>query len=351
VLKSYDNKSTNLYNIYNSLSFSDFSNLSALLFEYYLTERLIDLGNESASTWSRLLPTYVIDASIFKIWLKKPDNEFFAKFFSGQTGKTEYGYKITLGGMTIGKTFYPITFYVTPKRFTDAEVAQVILQDMDRIVKKIGIVNNLKFGRFYLSCDSGYSNADLNQYAESLNIIPICVPKKNHLIKFDDAKMNIQQFIENVFTPEEAKHKASEPDKPFYIRKRVYYNCQKRDVIILIFRLKDSNKVSVIYTTELSIKAKTLRHHWFVRTLIEQFFRFCKHTLQFAISTYSSVDDFLKKTCLFFLKALFCSVVRDKVRRKKNMKNITFGTIRALVSTRRIGEQWLQNLISLEEPF
>ena len=65
--------------------------------------------------------------------------------------------------------------------------------------------------------------------------------------------------------------------------------------------------------------------------------------------TYSKVDDFLKKTCLFFFKALFCNLIRDMLRKRKGMRKITFGTIRAYVSKDRIGEEWLLNLMNLKD--
>jgi len=353
VLKAYNKKSTSLYAIYNSLSFGDFSTMTAMLFEHYISERLVDLGGESNSTWSRLSPTYIIDASIFRTWLKKPENEFFDKFFSGQTGKPEYGYKITLGGMAIGDTFYPLSFYVSSKKHTDSEIAQILLYDMHRVIKQIEMDNNLKFGQLYLSVDCGYSHPDLFEYAEKLKIIPISVPKKNHLFEIDGKNTNLTDFIDNVFIPKEEKYYSEngKETQPFTLRIRAIYKCRKTEVVLLFFRLAKSDNVSVVYSTDLDIKAKTLRHHWFQRTHIEQFFRFCKHTLELATSTYSSVDDFLKKICLFFLKALFCTIIRNAVRRKKGMKKITFGTIRSLVTTRRIGEQWLIDLMNLDTSF
>ena len=84
VLTAYGIKSSNFYNLYNKLSFADITNLSAYLFEHYVSESLIKLGTQNESTWSREKPTYVIDANIFKTWIEQVDSEFFDKFFSGQ---------------------------------------------------------------------------------------------------------------------------------------------------------------------------------------------------------------------------------------------------------------------------
>ena len=73
----------------------------------------------------------------------------------------------------------------------------------------------------------------------------------------------------------------------------------------LFFRLKGSTKVSIIFSSNLAIKAKTLRRKWFQRTRIEQFFRRVKHTLKIQESTADTSATFFKKVALFFLKAVF----------------------------------------------
>ncbi|MCK5538334.1 MAG: hypothetical protein KAI79_16020 [Bacteroidales bacterium] len=353
VLKSYQNTSSNLYGVYNILSYRDFSEISAMLMEHFVSERLKDIGLKGESTWSRLKPTYIIDASIFKIWLQNPDNEFFDKFFSRQTRKGEYGYKITLGGIAIDDTFYPVSFYVSSKAHTDAQIAEIIMYDMHRLTQKIKYEHNLTFGQWYLSVDSGYSDPNLLAYATEIDVIPICVPVKAHKFEIDNLNINLKEYIDKYYIPQEEEYyqKNKTDPKPFVLRKKAYYKCRNCTVILLFFRLTDSKKVSVIYTTDTNVKAKTLRRSWFKRTQIEQFFRFCKHILDFAASTYSNVNDFLKKVCLFFIKALFCNEVRNEFRKIRGMKKITFGTIRAYVRTNRTGEQWLINLMNLQEPF
>ncbi len=354
VLTAYGIKSSNFYNLYNKLSFADITNLSASLFEYYVSEPLIKLGKQSESTWSRQKSTYVIDASIFKTWLKQADSELFDKFFSGQTKKAEYGYKLTLGGIVISDTFYPLVFFITPKKTTDSEVAQIILSILHQFTQKLEKQHELSFGKWFLSVDSGYSDSDLIVLSQKYEIEMICVPVKSHLFEIDGQSINLKNYIIQQFLEQEQEYyKKNDPETapPFTMRKKAKYKCRNMNVILLIFRLAGSKKVSVVYTTDLNIKAKTLRRHWFQRTYIEQFFRICKHSLKIAASTYSSVDDFIRKICLFFLKAVFILQIRNACRRYKGMKNITFGTIRLLVSKNKIGHTYLLRLLKLQDPF
>ena len=350
VLTAYGIKSSNFYRLYNQLSFADITNLSANLFEHYVSEPLIKIGKQSGSTWSRKKATFVIDASIFKTWLKGADSEYYSKFFSGQTGKAEYGYKLTLGGIAFDDTFYPVVFFIASKKFTDSEVAQTILPILHQFTQKLEKQHSLSFGKWYLSVDSGYSHPDLISLSQELDIEMICVPTKSHLFKIDDKFINLKNYITQEFLEQEQeyyKKNDRETAPPFTMRKNAMYKCRDMDVILLFFRLAGSNKVSVIYTTDLNIKAKTLRRHWFQRTYIEQFFRICKHSLKISASTYSGVDDFIRKICLFFLKAIFTLQIRNACRKHKGMKIITFGTISLLVSKNKIGHDYLLQLLNL----
>jgi len=350
VLTAYGIKSSNFYRLYNQLSFTDITNLSSYLFEHYASEPLVKLGKQSESSWSRQSATYVIDAGIFKTWLKEADSEFFDKFFSGQTGKAEYAYKLTLGGIAIGDTFYPLVFFIASKKFTDSEVAQTILPILHRFTEKLKKQHKLSFGKWYLSVDSGYSHPDLTSLSQELDIEAICVLSKSHLFEINGKSINLKNYITQEFMEQEQEYYSKNDPKtatPFTMRIKAKYKCRDIEVILLFFRLANSNKVSVIYTTHLNIKAKTLRHHWFQRTYIEQFFRFCKHSLKIAASTYSGVDDFIRKICLFFLKAVFALQIRNASRKRKGMKNITFGTICLIVSKNKIEHDYLLQLLNL----
>jgi hypothetical protein len=104
------------------------------------------------------------------------------------------------------------------------------------------------------------------------NLIYISVLNKNRIIIINNKKINSKKHIETVFLKKEKqdqekeKHLKKEEKTPFNLRIKVFYQCQKREVIFLFFRLNGSNKVSVIYTPNLTIFAKTLRRHWFNRT-------------------------------------------------------------------------------------
>jgi len=339
-------KSTKLYDVFNMLSFKDLTNISAELFVYFVKNELIKLGKQHSSSWSRANITIVIDSSIYKQWLTDRDNDFFTKFYSGQTGKVEYGYRLTVGGIVVKETFYPLVFYIATKSFTDSEVAQVILPQIIQVIDNLADENNLTFGQLYLSIDNGFNEIDLIELSEKYKVILICVPKKNHFFVIDDQELKLSQYIEKEFIQAETDYYKNNPnnEEPFYLRIKAFYRSKDIEVVLLFFRLNGSNKISVIYSTNLDIKAKTLRRHWFQRTLIEQFFRFSKHTLHFAQSHSKNADEFIENICVNFLKVSICLSMRNQMRKHKNCKKITFGTIRLLVSTYRVGEE---NLISL----
>ena len=353
VLTAYGIKSSNFYRLYNKLSYKDLTNLSAYLFQNYVAEPLIKLGEQSESSWSRHKPTYVIDASIFKIWLKDTNSKLFECFFSGQTKRGEWGFKITLAGISIDDTFYPIAFSVSAKGIKDYELAKITLEIIHKLTEELKKQHNLKFGKWYLSVDSGYSSDELIAYTKELNIDIICVPKKNQLIKINGNFINLNKFIAEVFIKKEEIYYSKNDKKnakPFTMRVKAFYKCRNIVVVLLFFRLAGSNKISIIYTNDLIIKEKTLRHHWFQRTHIEQFFRFCKHTLKIQESTYSTAEDFIRKICLFFVKAIFLTKIKNECRRHKGLKNITFGTIRLVVSKNKIREDYIEKLLKLEDP-
>lgn len=354
VLIAYGIKSSNFYRLYNKLSYKDLTNLSACLFQDYAKEPLIKLGQQSESSWSRHRATYVIDASIFKIWLKEADSELYNTYFSGQTKKAEYGFKLTLAGIAIDDTFYPISFCVSHKKIKDHELAKITLDIVHKFTEDLKKTHNLKFGKWYLSVDSGYSSDELIAYVEELCIEIICVPKKNQLFKIGKNSISFKKFIKEIFLKKEEeyyKKNDKETSRPFTMRVKGFYKCRNKEVVFLFFRLKDSKKVSIIYTTDLNIKEKTLRRHWFQRTHIEQFFRFCKHTLKIQESTYSTLDDFIRKVCLFFIKAIFVTKIKNECRKRKGLKNITFGTIRLIVSKNKIRENYILKLLRLQDPF
>ena len=120
-----------------------------------------------------------------------------------------------------------------------------------------------------------------------------------------------------------------------------------KSVILLLFRLKNSNKVSVVFTTDLKAKAITIRRHWFTRTSIEQFFRLMKTTLKVQESKSENYQGFIKKFSLTCFKACFVLDLRNRVRAKvKGMKKATWVDIRRILSL-NLGTQWLENLMKI----
>jgi len=351
ILISRGIQSTKLYDVFNSLSYKDLTNLSAELLVQFAGEELVKLGNQDPSSWSRANVTMVIDNSIYKQWLTDKDNEFFDKFFSGQTSKVEYGYRLTVGGLAINETFYPLVFFIASKKFTDSEVAQLVLSTIKEILYDFATKHKLTFGRFYLSIDNGFNDVDLIELSEKYKVIPICVPKKNQIFIIDNQEVRIDKYIEDKYITAENEYYKNNHTECFYLRVKAFYRAKNKDVVLLIFRLKDSNKISVIYSTNLNIKAKTLRHHWFQRTLIEQFFRFSKHTLQFAQSHSKNAEEFIDKICINYLKISICLSIRNKMRKYNEFKKITFGTIRLLVTTEQMCKDDLNSLLHLDIAF
>ena len=99
-------------------------------------------------------------------------------------------------------------------------------------------------------------------------IYPILgIPKRFEKRQINDQIYKIDQYIEKVFiVKEQAYLKKSEDNpaltqKPFYQRVRATYCNQNREIVLLFFRFNGSKKVSIIYSHNKTIFAKTLRHH------------------------------------------------------------------------------------------
>jgi hypothetical protein len=77
------------------------------LFAQILSDKLRDLSTKSASTWSRMEVTAVLDDSIFRQWLAgMVDDEFYKLWFSGQFGRTVFGFKVLTFGLVIDGFFF-----------------------------------------------------------------------------------------------------------------------------------------------------------------------------------------------------------------------------------------------------
>lgn len=164
------------------------------------------------------------------------------------------------------------------------------------------------------------------------------MPKKNHLITFNQQDLNIATFIETVFLPAEAKHEAAQKNKkkeektPFLMRKRCFYKVLGKEVTLIAFRLNGSKKVSVVYASNENIMSKSLRRHWFQRTQIEQFFRLIKHTLKIAEAKTTNKEQFENKVFRFVFIALHAQLFTRFIRKKiKQCKKYGFEQIRRAI--------------------
>lgn len=342
-------KSNNYTKIWQKLSHKQVYDLFVMGSRQLFSKEFTKLLAQSESSQSRAEITIVGDDSVFKQWLKNVENDpFYGKFFSGQFQKTVYGYCVSLVGVVLHDTFYPLSFSLVPK--AQAKTAENKVKDLERkerkksliqLEKGIKEVQNLlvqlskdckqELPTLYLSIDSGFNNKELLDFCEKLELIGICVANGNEVLFYKDKKMNFKALMDTVFlNAEKAFYKdKSNENKPFSLRLKVYYQKLKRFVTILIFRFNGSKKLTVIFTYNKNILAKTLRRRFFQRTQIEQFFRMVKHTL--GISQSKSVDykSFIKKVAIFFLKAIFAFSFRNYCRKHfRRFKKFSFYKLR-----------------------
>jgi hypothetical protein len=319
-------------------------------------QQVVATASKSESTWSRAEVTVVFDDSIFKQWLKEePIGLFFAKYFSGQVNATVYGLRITLCGICIGDTFYPIQFHLSQKGEDTKLVGRNLLAELHGSLHAWSLKHNLVYPNLFLSVDSGFDCVELLDLCETLSkvlpIEPICVPTKSHLFKTKGFSGNFQKLIEKLFLPQEEAYlekcrKEQIQPEPFFLRVRGVYSNKGREVTLLVFRLNGSKKVSLIYTTDKDIKAKTLRRRWFQRTLIEQFFRFLKDTLKIQKSKATNHVKFERKLWIYLFKAIQCQLFRNYCRRNfRALKGWAFTRLQQRISFEGIQKQLLLDIL------
>lgn len=291
-----------------------------------LKEELLRLGHQSDSTWSRSEVTMVIDGSIFRQWLKEGDDSgHWGKYFSGQFGCGVPGFRVVLCGMVIKGIFYPFCLKLGAKNQQESAIACGLFKQAHGHLAAWESKYDLNFPNLYLSVDNGFESLELYQCCEALRpklcIHPIFVPRKNDSVMFNGSSVRIEEMMAH-FEVLEAEYLKTRTDadkkseaKPFTCCVKVW--CKKIDaeVVILFFRLAKSKKVSVIYTTDLNIKVKTLRRRWFQRTQIEQFFRLIKDTLKIQQSKSSDKEGFEQKIFYFVFIALQCQKFRNYCRK------------------------------------
>jgi hypothetical protein len=285
------------------------------------------------------------------MWLKNmPQGDSYAKFFSGQIKRTVYGFRVTLIGINIGKDFHPLYFQIVPKKGDTKKVALNLLKKVRGIFLELSEKQGFSYPNLYLSVDSGFTYDKLIAYCERHDIGFIGVPKKTNVFKFKDINMNLKTFIEEQFLPKEQAYKEDmqrkgATEKPFVLRMKAHYKAQDREVILLFFRLNGSNKVTVIFCSDLEVMKKTLRRRFFQRTKIELFFRFLKETLKIQKSKSERYGDFVKKLSLCILKAVFCLRLQNFFRKKRKFKGWSFYKIRQHIIYQKVDKTILTDLI------
>ena len=269
-----------------------------LLYEYVFENQVVDLlkkmASKDSSIWSKKRVTAILDDSIFRQWLSEVarESDYFGCFFSGQYNCPTLGFKVVCFGLYIDEIFYPLFFDFVRKRAKadkrePIEIAKKLVTRWGKLQAKLA-KEDILLPAIHFSCDNGYSDVSLSEECNKKgnNLIYISVPKKNHSITINNKKTNLNEYIKDVFLKkekqhqEQQKHLKEEEKTPFTLRIKALYPSQKREVIFLFFRLNGSTKVSVIYSPNLTIFAKTGRRHWFNRTYIEQFFKTLKHVLK-----------------------------------------------------------------------
>lgn len=335
ILSALHIKSNNLHKIWRDATYQQVQSFVKHFGEDNFKTHLLALAKKDDSAWSRAQVTIIADDSIFRQWLKNmPKGEQFAKFFSGQYHKTVYGFRVSLVGVALGDTFYPLYFLVVPKGECSKKAALKSLKKAHQLIEKTLEQQELSPPNLTFSVDSGFTDKELIAYCETKDIRFVGVPKKNNKFQIGRYDLNLKDYIEKVFLKKEQQYLAEckakniEP-QPFCLRKKGTYQALGRTVTLLFFRLKDSKKVSVIFCNDLEISAKFMRRRFFQRTKIEQFFRLLKDTLK--IQQTKSVDaaSFIKKlaTCIF--KAIVCQNFRNYCNKKfKDFKKWAFTKLR-----------------------
>jgi hypothetical protein len=314
------------------------------LLQASLKRALEKLMGKSGSTWSRASPVIVIDDSIFRQWL------------GSMKGGEHFGrYRVTLCGLSIGDTFYPAALRLTTKKDDTKQVACDLLAEAHLLISEVSDAEGMRVGKLYLSVDNGFESDLLRQKCEKLSqkvpIFPVFVPKSNSTISVCGIEMKVGEAAK-AFEDMDKKHleqqseAGSEKPDPFVLRIHAHVKKINAEAVMLFFRLKGSKKVSVIYTTDTNIKAKTLRRRWFQRTHIEQFFRIMKDTIKIQQSTNTDKDGFERKLFIGVFKALHCQLFRNHCRKiSKLFRKWGFARLRQRITHEGIEKEWFEHIV------
>jgi hypothetical protein len=357
ILTLYGIKSNKYSKIWQKLSHKQVYDLFVLGSRQHFKDAFSKLLKQSESSQSRAEITIVGDDSIFKQWLKGRENEenseFYGKFFSGQYKTTVYGFCVSVIGVVLYGTFYPLSFSLVGKSViksvksnksdskdtvTSAKQRKKSLVQLEKQIKEVvSFLTDLSealgviLPQLYISIDSGFNDKLLLDLCDWLNLIAISVVKMNENVVYKDKTMNFATLRDTVFLRAERRfyRDKSNEGKPFSLRLSLFYKKLNRTVTVLIFRFNGSDKITIIFCYDAFIKAKTLRRRFFQRTQIEQFFRMLKHTLKISQSKSDDTHSFIKKLAIFFLKAIFAFAFRDYCRKHfRRFKNDSFYKLR-----------------------
>jgi hypothetical protein len=372
ILQKFNIKSNrqqiNYKKICKSLTVSKLRSIFEYIFEHEISKELIALAQKDKSNWSREFVTVVLDDSVFKQWLdqrlvNQGLDQYYGKYFSGQFGTSVYGYKVVTLGVSINGIFYPLYFDFAKKgqKSTSKPIENPYRATAvaEKLIKKWGILvekfkkAGTKLPELHLSCDSGYNDANLAQSCKNNYLIYISVPKKSHSIEFDGKKRKLSELIEKDFKTLEKQHQQKQQNLPntektvFNWRFRAKYLSKNEEVTFLAFRLNGSKKVSIIFSPDKNIFAKTLRRHWFQRTYIEQFFKLLKHVLLIQEARVTNKEDFEIKLLRFAFVGWHAQKLVKYVRRQlKDFAKKGFITIQRILSSDEDTLDILQTLVA-----
>jgi hypothetical protein len=332
----YKKIKSNLYgikynNILSNISHQYFIGLFESVFTHNIRVILKEMSEKDPSIWSKKLVTVILDDSIFKQWIAGllGTDKHYGCFYSGQFNSTVYGFKVVCLGLSIEGEFHPLFLGFVPRKIADKQGKNTALKARDiaeQLVEKWGRFvsecqnEGISLPKFHLSCDNGYSDVKLSETCEKNNLIYISVPKKSHNFTIHGETNKLAHFITK-FEEFEKKHiekfeRDNQKIPPYRWRVRGDYKSQNRAVVLLFFRLNKSDKVSVIYSTETNIFAKTLRHHWFDRTYVEQFFKLLKYSMKIQNTIVQTKEGFEKKLYQFMFLGFYLQFFVRYIRKR-----------------------------------
>jgi hypothetical protein len=353
----------NYKKLYKKLTINKIRLLYEYVFKIQVVHLLKEMASKDSSIWSKKRVTAVLDDSVFRQWLSElgRESDYFGSFFSGQYRATTLGFKVVCFGLYIDDIFYPLFFdFVRKKGKADKkepiQIAKKLVNRWGKLRKQLAKENSA-LPAIHFSCDSGYSDISLSEECakKENNLLYISVPKKSHIVYINNKKTKLNEYINTTFLAKEKKHQEEqrhlkeEEKTPFTLRLKAFYQCQKREVVLLFFRVNGSKKVSVIYTPNLTVFAKTLRRHWFNRTYIEQFFKTLKHVLKISEPRTKNKEEFENKLLQFaFLAIEVQKIVRFIRRKSKQFKQKGFIFLQRILCSNKEILDLLQNQINVK---